>query len=408
MAFDPVLTLANLLDAETAPDAILFAIANSLRGKGFPVSDWNDFGFYKTLLQADAAQFASTNKAIAALAAAGFITIAPGNAAGLNPGDAGYTNETWLDLCAWNGFHEERGEAVFGEYAVTITVAAGFGPYPIGPNGLWVTDPTGLHRYQLTNATLATLSSAAPTTTLSVRAERAGAGFNTIATSGIDLTLITTLLGVTITTRNVGAGASVIAAGNDIEADDSLRTRCIDKWPTLSFDTVIDAATKYVKDTVSTFGSVTGVLIDDSNPDGPGTWRVYITDNGLSPAGLDTDVQAAIVKKRPLCSAVSTLFATPDALVMTGDIYVTEASPFTASKAAADAAFQALQSSLPIGNGAGRGVVRFSELEFQLRNACGAGSYVELSAPVADTTPALAHIVRLPVPSSSLTWHQAT
>ncbi len=392
--FDPLLTLNDLLTAETNSTTVFQSLVNNLKTAGFPVTDWIDGGIALTILQGDAIQIANSNQIISDVAAAGFIDLAPGNAPG-----AEVTDQTWLDLCGGSDFDEDRIAGVFGQYEVALTTASGFGPNTIAPNGLYFTDPSGTYRYQSTNSAPITITSAGATNIV-VQAEQAGTGYNTIASPSTALIFITPLLGVSAQTVLApgSSSTSAVVAGSDIESDANYRARCKAKWGALTVASVDASMTFYAESVVSSHGTVTNVLINDTNPRGPGTVDIYVADDGAPSSDLVTDVDAVLQLKKPLTSDLRVIGATATPIIVTAGCYVPAVITSAAYTAAVNSALAALQDSLVIGDGSGAGTLYFSAVEQLLMNA-GARN-VNLSVPSVDTVPTLGHIITL---SSSLT-----
>lgn len=394
MAFDPVLTLTQLLSGSQSPDAVLSSILTDL-GAGttpFPVTDWNTGGVVLTLLEQFAAQLADMNTGVMEIAQGGFVSIAPGN----DGGDpvAGRTTTTWLDMVAKAQFDEERIPAAFGQFRIRLTVAPGFGPYTIGANGLWVLDPMGAYRYQSIDVIPVSISNTTPTD-FTVQAELAGAAYNTIAAIGITVSLVTSLLGVTAVTILAPGAVSTAAVrvGADLEDDDALRLRCTTKWSRLSIVSVNDAMVNAAMDVVSVYGIVSHVLVDDTNPHGAGTVDIYIASStGATPSGLVSDVNGVLQLIKPLTSILHTVAATADTRNITATCYV-PAVLVTGYPTIVVAQLQGLAASLDIGDGATKGIVYYSRI-MQILIDAGARNVelLTLAGDVVDIVPAKGHV----------------
>lgn len=398
MAFDPQLTLDALLNAETDRDLIVSEILTALGAVGFPVTNWEDGASLLTLAEADSAQFADTNSTVAALAAAGFVTLAPGN-----PNNDAVpsvrTDKTWLDLVAFSWFNEVRQPAVFGQYAVALTVASGRGPYTIAPNGLHVTDSTGAFRYTSTNSSPVTIDSTnGPSNTITFQADQTGSAYNTIDGVGVTLTMTTFLLGVTAATAAAPGtpSSSVIVAGSDFESDAKLRLRCTTKWATLTVSAVVDSMVNYALNVFSD-NRITSVLVGDTNPDGPGTFRVYLAGpTGAVSTPNKNAVDAVLQKKKPLTSTLTTLSATDSVLTITGTVYGPSAQ-IAQITIDVGTAITTLQTLMQISDGSGppnAGTFYLSVLYDAIQNVANVRN-VDLTTPAGDTTPAKGFVVKL-------------
>jgi len=398
MAFDPQLTLADLLNAETDRDLIVSEILTALGAVGFPVTNWEDGASLLTLAEADAAQFADTNATVAALAAAGFVTLAPGN-----PNNDAVpsvrTDKTWLDLVAFSWFSEVRQPAVFGQYAVKLTVGSGRGPYTIAPNGLHVTDSTGAFRYTSTNPSPVMIDSTnGPSNTITFQADQTGSAYNAIDGVGISLIMTTFLLGVTAATVAAPGtpSSSIITAGSDFEYDAKLSLRCTTKWATLTVAVVADSMVNYALNVFKN-NTITSVFIDAQNPDGPGTFRVYLAGPAGAVSNPDKNtVDAVLQKKKPLTSTLTTLSATNSVLSITGTVFGPSAQ-ITQIQQDVLAAIANLQALMQISDGSGPpngGTFFLSVVYDAIQNVANVRN-VDLTTPAADTTPAKGFIVKL-------------
>lgn len=213
-----------------------------------------------------------------------------------------FSTGAWLTLLARSAYGEDRLAAVFAVGTFKLTDGGG-GPHVIAVGA--VTVSFGDLTY--TNTTGGTLT-ASGTLDLEFTAGAAAAAYNIPNSSA--LTLVTSLPTVTVTNPAVGStGTWITTLGADVESDDALITRCAAKWATLSTGSPPAA---YAYWALSTTG-VTRYALDDGNPDGPGTTRVYI-DN----ASAESALQATLDAKVPTGSASTAVAATTSAITIPG------------------------------------------------------------------------------------------
>jgi uncharacterized phage protein gp47/JayE len=212
----------------------------------------------------------------------------------------------WLTLLARN-YGEERLAPTFTVGTFKLTDAGGgpHGPLAVGA----VTVAVGDLLY--TNTASGTVP-ASGSLDLEFRATVAGAAHN--VPNGSAVTLVTSLPTVTVANPAVGStGTWVTTLGTDVESDAALRTRLSAKWASLSTGSPPAA---YLYWALSTSG-VTRAKLDDGNPDGPGTTRVYV-DNASSVSAL----QASLDAKVPTGSVSTAMAATTQAVVISGIVTV--------------------------------------------------------------------------------------
>jgi uncharacterized phage protein gp47/JayE len=181
---------------------------------------------------------------------------------------------------------------------------------------------------------------------LTFRAEAIGDEYN--VANGSIMELVTTLSTVTVANPAVGtSGTWLTVPGTDEESDEALRTRCRSKWATLSTGSPKDA---YIFWALAQTG-VTRASVDDANPLGPGTARVYI-----DAASAVAATQSYIDARRPIGAAVTVAAATTTTITLSGTVYV-EIEQLAAAQAQIAANLAALSLETPIG-----GVVYASEV----------------------------------------------
>jgi len=299
------IALADLVTLVTK-DQAKNTIFSLLKGLGLPVNAWQSGNPALKFVDVVADLFTDVRLTVQNVAKGGYLDDAAGD---------------WLTLLAKGFFQVDRKAAVFTEGKATLTCASGAGPHTISAGQLTAGD--GLRRF--TNTTGGTLSAGPSTLQLTWKAESPGAAWNVPV--GTLTTLHTPLPGVAIANPDIGGGTWRTIEGVDEESDPFLRDRCRLRWATLAIQTPADAY-KFWALTVSS--SVTRVYVDDQNPDGPGTARVYLAGpSGPVAAGIVTNVNTYIQPKRPISSVITTLSATSLAVPITGTVYASAASGLT-------------------------------------------------------------------------------
>jgi phage-related baseplate assembly protein len=431
-------TLAILLLAQTA-DQMKAALLAQLQALGFPVSDWNEGGVARTIVEVLAAVLASLSTLIAAVAASGFVLLSSGD---------------WLTLTAFQVYGLTRNAAGFTAGNLLLT-DGGAGPFTIVAGSLTFVSGDG-HRY--TNTGAGTLPNNG-TLVIAVQAQSPGSGYNTGANT--IQKMLTPLPAVTVTNplqlgtvSQVGIGTGTVSptgtptinavvvvqvlvggavgvatfqasvdggrtfpysgttsaswplpasgmslvfaggtfnlgdeylfstswittAGTDTETDASLQARCQARWPSLGI-----APTANVYE-LWAFAASNQVTQADAIPDltVPGQVDVYLGAGGGSvPGSVVTAVQAYLNARVPLCTTALAISATPVTLTVTATLYVHNGFQ-TSALASAGAALAAYVASIGIAGG----TAYLSEIIGALAEVAGVRN-VAVSAPGGDTT----------------------
>jgi len=129
-----------------------------------------------------------------------------------------------------------------------------------------------------------------------VTAEHPGALYN--VGSGYITEIVTTVTGIASVTNQPGW---IVTEGADVEADESLRVRCVLRWHEIS-----QGSTKYAyRSWALSVPGVRDAVILDQHPRGQGTVDVVLLGtDGAPSAGLIEQVRVLIEAKRPICSDV--------------------------------------------------------------------------------------------------------
>jgi phage-related baseplate assembly protein len=250
---------------------------------GLPVDSWRTGDPTRALYKHLATKLAAVDQTVANLARSAVLSVLTQAA---SAGDAGAI--AWLKIVALEQFGIEAQEATFAASAAgqgVLLTNTGGGRYPVDPGDItFKSSITGKTYHNTTGGLIAP----GPGTTLLLEfvADEAGSD-STVAANEID-TLVTTKLGIVIT-------SSAAAVGLDEESPDSIYQRCKDSLGSLSPNGPKDAY-RYVALNAKLTGitSVTRAIgIDNLD----GTISIYIANpTGSATGGEVSAVQLAIDK----------------------------------------------------------------------------------------------------------------
>lgn len=296
------LSLQQLLKPVSQDEAydLLLRLATDL---GFPVTSWHSGGVGRTLLRVFARPYSDVTKLISGIASGGYLDLA---------------NGAWLTLLARSVYRVERKQATFCEGKERLTCSPNAGPYSIQAGDLWFVSQNGKRFVNTSSGTIQPGESIL----VDIRAESPGSSYAVGA--GTITEMVTPLAGVTSTNPDLGAGASwMTQAGTDEESDDSLRERCRLKWATLAAHATVGSYLYWAHEASD---QVVRVAVDDGNPDGPGSLRVYLagSSGGVLPVVVD-EVDTYIQPRKAKTSIVSTHSASAYNVTVKGTVYVRSA-----------------------------------------------------------------------------------
>lgn len=360
------------LQTETTADAYLTTLLASLAAQGFPVTAWQPGNAGRSLARADAEALADLREIVAQIARGGYLDSASGD---------------WLDLVSVGVFDLARTAATFAVGNVTLTCAAGAGPYSIGAGALVVTD--GTRRYRSTNATTITLSSGT-SIVVQVRAEAPGASANISGSLILATPLSPALAGVT-----VSASVSwITTAAVDAETDAALRARCRLRWSTLGRGANL-AAYEFNALAAAVAGITRAQVL--SGP-GNGEVTVYVAQaSGTATAGQVAAVQAYLQVVKPVTDTVIVTAASAVVVDVTATVYVLAGSDSPTNRTRATDAISAYVNGLAMGSS----TVDSARIGAAIYAADGVQD-VDLVTPAADTVISAGQIAT--VGTVTLTW----
>ena len=328
-----MITLAQLLTPDSE-DVYLQWCLDTLGSLRFNVTSWQTGSRQRTIVQLFAKLGADIHKLIAALAAAGFNRLATGD--GLTAFSASrYANVRYPAT-------RTTGKLVLSDDASVGPVTIAVGAYVYKDN---------VYGYTYRNTSGGTLALDG-TLTIDIQAEVAGSSRN--VGNGTIVDQVTPIAGVSCTNpAQAGTATWITTSGTDQESDVDLRIRNEAKWPTLAIGS--EPADAYIGWARSAAAGITRVVVDDTNPDGPGTLDVYVAGPSGVAAGADvTAAQALITAEQPETAVATAVAADDMAQAFTATVYVS-AEFFTsgiiqaAKKAEIEAALSAYVNGLDIG-----------------------------------------------------------
>lgn len=293
-----------------------------------------------------------------------------------------YAKRGWLTLLASSQYDEERKLPTLTSGKVVLTDNGG-GPHTITAGSV-IVSTTGGVRFRNTSAGTLTLNG---TLELDVTAELAGAASN-VAIGAIN-TMVTTLASVTVSNPEIGTSDTWITSlGTSYEGDKSLADRLPLKWATLSTGSPEAAYRSWAL----AVDGITRAAVDDMNPDGASTIRVYIDNPALVGA-----FQTIVNGKRPAGARVTVVAASSVSVAIGGVVTVKKANR-AAAEAAVAAALVELQNEIDIS-----GIVRESEVIERVMSPTGVVDFA-LASSWAGTPNVQLGTGQIPAFAVSLNW----
>jgi len=328
--------LSSLI-AEEDEDSVLTFFLTQLSGLGWPVTNWSATGAGRALVQVTARAIARVSPTISAIARGGYLDTAAG---------------AWLDLLSSGFYGLTRLPAVFAVTKVRLTRTSG-GAATFAAGTLWISTADGRPYNQTGAGTLA--GTVGSTLDLEFRASSSGIASN--LTLGTPITFVTPPVGVSVELRETssGSGTCMSTPGVNEESDAALRERCRTRWASLGAEKTKDAFVYLARNATDGVGDpvlgVTKVLVDDSNPRGPGTVDVYLAgDAGPSDPATVSAVDAWLQDRKGLCADLLTQAAGGSPVYIVATVTV-KAAYLPSAKSAIRAALQQYQADLQIADG---------------------------------------------------------
>lgn len=351
--------LVTLITKDQAKSTIL----SLMKGLDFPVTAWQPGNPSFKIIDAFCDLTKEVRESVQLIAKGGYLDLASGG---------------WLTLLAKGQYFVDRKPAVFAEGKATLSAISGAGPYVITPGQLVASDATGK---RFINTTGGTLTAGPSALQLTWKAEQQGAPHNLIP--GALSILNTPLAGVSISNPDLGGNTWLTVVGVDEESDADLRARCRLRWATLAIQAPADAY-KFWALEAST--AVTRVYVDDQNPDGPGTFTVYLAGPvGFVAPSFVSAVDAYLQPKRQIGAILTTASATNSPISLAATIHAPASLGLTVGKV--QDAWNAYFRTLPIGGlripALAPSRIFRDQLE-KVTQSLGDGIVVDLTTPASD------------------------
>jgi hypothetical protein len=290
-------------------------------------------------------------------------------------------------------FGNTRNESVSAQRSITLSCAAGSGPYVINSGDVVLEDAAGEHSIRNVAGLSVVYPANLPTSgtlTLLFEAELPGADSNLGDDSYVSF--VTTLAGVTVTDD------TPYRIGEDEESDARLRTRNATTIATRSLEPIADTIVNLALEAAPT---VYSVAVNDENPRGAGTFDVYLSGELATATGSEVNsVQAALDAKVmgdttgiPSTRPGQAIAAPTLALNITGTVYYSPTFAAADVEAGVEAALRDFLRTVPLGGfdytPVLDDVVPKNDIENAIKNAtvngqAGAVRTVSLSTPAAD------------------------
>lgn len=272
-------TTMNELLAPLSPDEMKDLILRNLQERGFPATAWQSGDVPRTLVEVDALVLSELLNVVRHIAGSGFLKYAEGD---------------WLRMLAEQFYGIEPRSATFAIHLVKLTDSGGIGPMEISPGDIWVESDIDGRRY--VNSTGGTLPRNG-SLSLHFRAEQSGADIIN-GTPGTIINLVTPIAGLDVENVEYSGGNSLVFQSVDDESDESIRQRCLDRWPSLGEAGA--TAGRYREWARTASPEVSSVRVE-SPEDEPGTVLVLLAGpNGELPELTVAHVASHIESRRPM------------------------------------------------------------------------------------------------------------
>lgn len=360
------LALSDLLRPLT-PDEVLTSMLSIADSLGLTTSTWHRLGITRTIFATVARKLADLTSVYSVAAAGGLLD---------------YAEDGWLTLLASNVYGVTRIEDAAGTTTVTLTNTGG-DTHVIAAGDLTFEHTSSGKTYR--NTTGGTLNASPDTLDLEVIAEESGSDSNALA-GEID-TLVTTLLGVTVTNADP-------LVGTDGEEGSELRERCRDALGALSPNGASSAYEYVARTTLRADDSTVDInRVRVSGDTATGVVTVTLAAPGGVPIGGDVTLVNAAIQATVVPVSVTAYVA-----AASGTNFAIEYEAWVADDAAesngeiegaVEAALAAYFRAAPIGGHrvtpGGTGTIYADEIVARISEASDAIFRVDLTNPASDT-----------------------
>ncbi len=281
-------------------------ILTRLTELGFSATSWQSGSVQLTFVMLLAWLYARLTEFVATLVAACFLETSTGE---------------FLTRFSKSVYQNIRKQSIAAQHKISHVVASGSGPYTINIGDEVATDGTRTFR-NITGGTINTAQNGTAANDLTYEAEVAGSAGN--AAVNTITKLVTTLAGVTITNPD----STPVRSGSNEESDAQLAERNQLKWGELAVEMPGDG---YRSVALSVAG-IRRCEIDDTNPDGPGTLRVYVAaESGAADPAAKLEAGLLIQSRRSVCGIVTLPEPPVQPVAVSGVVYITTSKLATAT-----------------------------------------------------------------------------
>lgn len=320
------LNLAQLRTTVSKDEATAFLLTE-LASLGFGATSWQSGSVQRTLVEMFASVYSNLSGNVAAISEIAFNDTSVGDA---------------LTAFSYSHYANTRIAAVSTQGNLTLTGAAVGPPHAIAVGQIVVSDASGNTYRNTTGGTIP----ASGTLVVTIQADTAGAAAN--VANGTITTLTTPLAGVTCSNDAIAPSSTWITQqGADAETDAALRVRNRTKWATLSPS---DPANRYINFIQTAVPAAARVVVDDSNPAGPGTVYIYIAgSSGVSGATDVTNSQTEADRIKNPTAQVTVFAADAQSQNFQYTCFITSSLNNAVTQAAVEQALRDYVNGLPIG-----------------------------------------------------------
>jgi hypothetical protein len=298
------LSLQQLRTAATRKQ-VLTDLLELLDTIDFPATSWHEGAVGETLAQIGAEVWSKLSEHVAFMVDMAFNETAIGEA---------------LTRLAKSHYDNTRQPAIETQIRAVLTCAPAEGPHNIDIDDVVITDDDG-HIFRnvagLGVVYPATLTSGG-TLALLFEAETAGSEYN--VSNDTVTTMVTTLAGVTVTNAGAaGSTNSIVRLGEDEESDPAIQLRNSTKWATLSVESIRETT---INVALNAAVGIAKADVDDQNPNGAGTFDVYVAGEANTAGGTDVTDALTALEARFFGSGRVRVFAAPERpLDLAGTVY---------------------------------------------------------------------------------------
>jgi uncharacterized phage protein gp47/JayE len=309
------MSFAELLTPRTEPQA-LAALTTKLASRDLSPTGWSRESVQYSLLdlfsRADAA-FTITRSDVARGAARHLV---------MQIADVA-TRDAWLDVIALGFYDLRRFPARAATHAFSVTSTSAASPVDLVPRARVVTTEDGI-QFRNTGRRSGALEADPSVIRLLpgashllefeavVPGESGNIGFS------VPLTFAQAIAGVTVSNNTSLIGTSILTRGLDAELSESLNARCSQRWDRTAVAQLPGALGEWIHEAFTSAGLTSPIIkwiIDDANPNGPGSVDAYMAEIGVTSAATLARVAAYLQARRSLGAGYYRTLAAEDVTI---------------------------------------------------------------------------------------------